>query len=298
MLRFGVIGYPVAHSLSPQIHGATFRAIGLEAISEKIEVPPDSLASFMSGFRKKFAGVNVTIPHKETIMAFLDEIDGEAKAMGAVNTIVNRNGKLIGYNTDSYGAMMALREGLKKFTPVASATLPVDWQGEIPKDFLRGLRVIVLGAGGASRAVCFGVLKNGGELTILNRHPERAERIRQDFQPFFPPEKIVVGRLEDFDPRGTDILINTTPCGMTPNEKESPLSHLREKLEGSKPLVMDIVYRPLQTHFIQEAKETGCEVVTGERMFLYQACLGFELWTGKKAPFETMEKALYQEINH
>lgn len=297
MLHFGVIGYPVAHSFSPQVHGAAFKAAGIDAVSEKIEVRPEDLADFMEKFRKKFSGVNVTIPHKENIMAFLDEIDGEAKKIGAVNTIVNRDGKLIGCNTDSHGAMMALFEGIaKNELGKGSVTRgkPEAFRGE----FLSGKKIVVLGAGGASRAVCFGVLKNGGELTILNRHVERAREIANDFAGFFPDRKVIVGNISDFDARNCDILINTTSCGMAPDENETPLPDLKAKLQNTelRPLVMDIVYRPRETKFIREAKSAGCKIITGERMFLHQAARGFELWTGQKAPFEAMEKALYKAL--
>lgn len=281
MLRFGVIGYPVMHSFSPQVHGAAFQALGIDAVSEKIEVKPEELANFMKDFREKFAGVNVTIPHKEAIMEFLDEIDGEAQAIGAVNTIVNKNGMLIGYNTDVYGAIMALYEWLEKDSPPFET-------------FLSRKKVTVLGAGGASRAVCFGVLKHGAEsLTILNRHATRAKEIADDLGSLFFGHEIKVGNLSEFDVKNTDILINTTSCGMSPGENETSLPNVGVMLRHNKlPMVMDIVYRPRITRFLKEAKEAGCEIITGERMFLHQAAKGFELWIGQKAPFEVMEKVL------
>lgn len=287
MLRFGVIGYPVMHSLSPQVHGAAFQALGIDAISEKIEVKPKDLAEFMKDFREKFSGVNVTIPHKEAIMAFLDEIDGEAQAIGAVNAIVNKNGTLIGYNTDSYGAMMALYEKLEKDSPPFEA-------------FLLRKKVTVLGAGGASRAVCFGVLKHGAEsLMILNRHAERAKEIADDLGSLFFGHEIKVGNFSDFDPENIDMLINTTSCGMIPYENETPLNVTMSASKGDakKLLVMDIVYRPRMTRFLREAKEAGCEIITGERMFLHQAAKGFELWTGQKAPLKEMEEVLYKTLD-
>ncbi len=290
MLRFCVIGNPVLHSLSPQIHGAAFKALGIYAASEKLEIQPANLAAFMQEFRQKFAGMNVTIPHKQAVMDYLDEIDGEAQAIGAVNTVVNRNGKIIGYNTDSYGAMMALFEHI------------FGKREGMGKSFLDGKKAVVLGAGGASRAVSFGILKYGGSLNIQNRNIARAKEIADDFSGFFPGKEISAGTFGNFGAVGNfhaaaDILINTTPVGMSPNDSETPFP--KEKFSSIlKPnaIVMDIVYRPQKTRFIREAKEAGFSVITGERMFLHQAAMGFELWTSKKAPFEIMEKALYAAI--
>lgn len=278
MLRFGVIGYPVAHSLSPQIHKAAFQALGIEADFERLEVLPEKLEKFMNGFRKIYAGCNVTIPHKEKVIGFLDEIDGEAQAIGAVNTIVNRNGKLIGYNTDIYGAMEAFFEGCYP---------------ESRHIFFKGKRVTVLGAGGASRAVSFGVLKFGGNLRILNRRKDKAFEIAKDFAGFFPGRRIETGSLEEFDFNDADVVINTTPCGMHPKSNESSIMI---KGHGDGKIVMDIVYYPRQTKLIRDAANLGCKIITGERMFLLQGARAFEIWTGKKAPLETMEKVLYQAL--
>lgn len=285
---YAVIGYPVRHSLSPATHKAAFSHLKMDADYEAFEVAPADLPKFMDAFRKKYQGMNVTIPHKEAVMKYLDVIDPEATAMGAVNTVLNKNGKLFGYNTDSPGAMMALHEGI----------------GGDFKNFLEDKNVVILGAGGASRALTYGVLKYGGEVTLLNRHIEKAIELVDHFIKIFPRGVFHFGTLDDFDSIRSDIIINTTPVGMSPNDQESPLPNFKEKIleiphnghKPKRPLVMDIVYRPRFTRFIRTAQEVGCPIITGERMFLHQAALAFEIWTGQKPPIKVMEEAIMKSL--
>ncbi|MBI2638242.1 shikimate dehydrogenase [Candidatus Peregrinibacteria bacterium] len=236
-----VIGYPIKHSLSPKLHNAAFRKLKIPARYEAVEVKPRDLAKFMRDYRARYAGGNVTIPHKQTIMKYLDRVSPEAKKIGAVNTIVNREGKLIGYNTDVFGAMFSLQK--------------------IGRVALRNKKVMVLGAGGAARAVVHGLKKAGASVTILNRTLAHAKKLASDF-------RCAYAALKDFQKctsRGLDILINTTSVGMWPN--------------------MDIIYRPRITQLLRDAKAAGCKIITGDHMFLAQAAKSFELWTGARPKF-------------
>lgn len=279
MKYFCVIGHPIKHSLSPRIHNAWFKKKRIKANYKAVEVLPENLAIFMKNFREEFAGANVTIPHKQTVMKFLDWISPEARLIGAVNTIVNRKGKLCGYNTDIVGAMNALKKAGKVWT-------------------LTGKRVVVLGAGGAARAVVYGLVKAGACVRVLNRTPAHAKKLMNELGAKKSKNSYgkIVGSLEDFDPSDCDILINTTSVGMWPNIKDSPLpdfkvrmkkranSHAefppwqggRAKKMSKKVVVMDIIYRPRITKLLRDAQSAGCKIITGDHMFLAQAKKSFE----------------------
>lgn len=251
-----VIGYPIVHSLSPKLHNAAFRKLKIPARYEAVEVKPRDLAKFMRGYRERYAGGNVTIPHKQTVMKYLDRISPESRKIGAVNTIVNRRGKLIGYNTDVFGAMFALQK-----------------TGRI---FLQRKKIIVLGAGGAARAVVYGLKKAGASVTILNRTLAHAKKLAKGFG-------CECGRLKDFKKiaaRGFDILINTTSVGMWPKVSQTSLpkffAHWRPAV--GRHVVMDVIYRPRMTQLLRDAKRAGCKIITGDHMFLAQAKKSIELW--------------------
>lgn len=245
MKKYCVIGYPIKHSLSPKIFNRAFKKLKIPARYEACEVRLENLAKFMRGFREKYSGANVTIPHKEKIIKFLDKLSPEAKKIGAVNVIVNKGGKLIGHNTDCFGAMKALKSAVKN---------------------LRGKNATVLGAGGAARAIIYGLKKAGARIAILNRTLSRAKKLARDF-------KCKFGGIEDFNPLECDILINATSVGMWPNIKETPFVQLKNLLRylKTKPIVMDIIYRPLLTKFLRDAKQVGCRIIIGDKMFLSQA---------------------------
>lgn len=255
MKHYCIIGYPLGHSLSPKIHNHWFRFKKIHAHYEACEVKPKHLAQFMRTYREKFAGGNITIPHKEKIMRFLDAISPEVRDIGAVNTIVNKNGMLIGYNTDIFGFLYALKKVFRKS--------------------LRNKKVIVLGAGGASRAIMYGLKKNGAHIVILNRTISHAKKLARIFT-------CTYGSLDDFNPIQCDILINATSVGMM-KKGESPIPSLKEKIKNieEKPLVMDIVYRPRMTKFLHDAKSAGCKIITGDKMLLAQAAKSFQLWNGQ-----------------
>ena len=256
---FGIIGHPVAHSMSPAMHHAAFRALGLNAVYLAFDVT--DLDAALSGVRGLgIKGVSITIPHKEAVLRFLDEIDPVAQRIGAVNTIVNRSGRLSGINTDCTGALSAIEE-------VTS---------------LRGRKVLVLGAGGAARAVCAGLADRGAAVHVANRTPERARALAEAFN-------LTWSGLERLGDIEADILINTTSIGMGPDYNETPME---KGFLGSFEVVMDIVYSPLKTRLLKEAGDAGCKTINGLNMLLYQAEAQFEFWTGQKAPRDSMKGAL------
>jgi len=261
---YGIIGHPVGHSLSPAIHNAAFRAIGKNAVYLAFDVT--DLLGAIGGIRALgIKGLSVTIPHKEAIVGLLDEIDPVASRIGAVNTVVNGDGHLVGTNTDWMGAVRALQEVTD----------------------LEGKEVLVLGAGGASRAVCIGLMDMGvAGIHIANRTPERARALAEVCNASW-------SGLDGISGIEASILINTTSVGMTPNVNETPIP---SKLLPRFQVVMDIVYSPTKTRLLREASKAGCKVVRGLNMLLYQGVTQFELWTGESAPVAVMEQALHESI--
>lgn len=262
-LLFGVIGKPVSHSMSPAMHNAAFSASGINGVYLAFDVS-DVEGTLRAVRALGIKGLSVTIPHKLSVMDYLDFIDPDAKAIGAVNTVVNNDGRLEGYNTDCSGAVMAILE----------------------KTGLKGKRVVLCGAGGAARAIAFGVKKEGAELVILNQIREEGEKLASDTGSVYRP-------LEDFPEDGCDIIINSTPLGMSPNIDASPVN---PDVFRSSMTVMDIVYNPLQTKFLKDAAKAGCTVIDGTKMFIYQGAIQFELWTGEKAPFEIMSSVVLNKL--
>lgn len=260
---FCVIGKPVSHSLSPLMHNAAFDAAGYDGVYLAFEVA--DVASAVGGVRALgIKGASVTIPHKVSVMAHLDDIDETARRIGAVNTIVNNGGKLMGYNTDCHGAVAALEE----------------------KTEIRGKRLLIIGAGGASRAIGFGMAAAGAHVGLCNRSEEKARRLARELAASFFP-------LEDIEHEAWDILINTTSVGMMPKTDDMPLP---ESLLQPGRVVMDIVYNPLKTLLLEKAEEKGCITVDGAAMFIRQGVRQFELWTGLTAPLSVMEEAVRKAL--
>jgi shikimate dehydrogenase len=268
----GIIGDPIGHSLSPEMQNAAFEAEGLNFIYLPFRVKKEDLGDAISGIRAlNIRGLNVTIPHKVHVIPFLDEIDILAEKIGAVNTIVNEKGILKGYNTDASGFMKTLQE--QNIEP-------------------RHKNITVLGAGGAARSIAFVLAESGARLTILNRHPETAQdladNLNRAFGIFVKAVKLSSRTLaESLD--GADILVNTTSVGMLPDIDSTPVP---ENLIKSGLIVVDIIYNPLQTRLLKEAEKKGARVISGIEMLIWQGALAFELWTGKKAPLETMRKVV------
>ena len=252
---FGIIGYPLSHSLSPIMHNRAFEEKGINAIY--LYFPCRFVEGVVSGMKAlSIKGLSVTIPHKESICKYLDEIDPIARKIGAVNTLVNRDGRIIGYNTDAYGAIRAIKERTE----------------------VQGKDVLIIGAGGAARAIAFALKEEGANLFIANRSRERGERLSKDVKAEF----FLFSQIPE---RRFDIIIQTTPVGMYPNVDEIPVS---DKILKEGTVVMDIVYNPMETKFLKIAKERGCNVISGVDMFVYQGARQFELWTGRDAPVDLM----------
>ena len=260
---FGLIGNPVAHSLSPVMHNQAFAATGYNGVYLAFRVTDPAAA--IKGIRAlNFKGVSVTLPHKVAVMDYLDEVDETAAHIGAVNTIVNSQGRLIGYNTDCQGALQALRT----------------------RTTIKDKSVALIGAGGAARAIGFGLMAAGGRVTILNRTRASGEGLAADLQAEFLP-------LYAWQPDQYEILINTTPIGMHPETDATPIP--KEDLSKDM-VVMDIVYNPLDTRLLREAAAKKCRTINGVAMFVFQGAHQFELWTGQKAPVDVMQQAVLKVL--
>jgi shikimate dehydrogenase len=270
-----VIGDPVEHSLSPIMHNAAFEALDLDYVYLAFQVKEEQVASALVGmWALGIHGLNVTMPHKNTVISQLDEVDRDAKLLCSVNTILNKNGKLWGFSTDGEGAVKALKaNGVN----------------------LKDKRVLLLGAGGAARAIAYALAREAGELVILNRTEIQAESLAC-FLTRETNKKIVSGGLNsaaiEANMPKTDILINATSVGMNPHHTQSPVS---PKLLRKDLVVMDIVYNPVETKLAKDAKAAGAKVVSGVEMLIYQGAASFEIFTDKSAPVEVMRKAA---LNH
>lgn len=251
-----VIGHPIAHSKSPLIHGTWLEAYGVEGSYTAFDIAPEDLPDFLARIRAgEFAGGNVTIPHKEAVMALCDTVDPLARRIGAVNTLVHENGALLGRNTDYLGFLANLDAGAP------------GWDAALES-------VIVLGAGGAARAIIVALLERGAaRIDLLNRSPARAETLAAEFGP-----RVVPGVLEDFASRAPSaaLLVNTTSIGMG----GSAFENLDLAVLPPHAVVSDIVYTPLITPLLASAQARGLHIVDGLGMLLHQAAPGFEAWFG------------------
>lgn len=273
-----IFGDPVEHTLSPAIHNAAFESLGLNLVYSAFHVRPSDLKAAVASIRALgFAGANITIPHKEKVMRFLDVVDRHAREIGAVNTVVNKKGRLTGYNTDGAGYILSLREET----------------GFV----VRGKKVVILGAGGASRAI-FRALLDAGPATVVisNRTPKRAEGLAKEFGKLFKRTEIRTVPFEKgslgAEARDADLVVNTTSLGMTGQGRlDFPVASLPK---GS--VVSDIVYRPLLTDLLKKARSRGLKTHDGLSMLVRQGAIGFELWTGKKAPVKLMKKAALKAL--
>jgi len=256
---FGVIGDPVSHSLSPIMHNAAFSDIGYNAVYLAFHVT--DLPSAIRGVKGLgIKGLSVTIPHKVPIIDMLDEIDETAKKIGAVNTVANKNGKLCGYNTDCLGAIHALRE----------------------KTDIQNKNVVMIGAGGAARAIGFGISSEGGNLTIVNILEDEGKTLSKILGvPYY--------HLSEFKKLEYDILINTTPVGMFPETDKIPVEPT-DLVPGK--VVMDIIYNPLKTALLKECEKIGCSIIDGVSMFVHQGAAKFEIWTEIKSTIGIMRKTV------
>ncbi|AWB45464.1 shikimate dehydrogenase [Paenibacillus sp. CAA11] len=274
-MLLGVMGDPIAHSKSPVMHQAALRQTGIPGDYVRLHITADQLGEAILSIRTLgFRGVNVTVPHKVKVMAFLDEIDPAAAAVGAVNTIVNNNGRLTGYNTDGIGYIRSLKEEA------------------VPE--LSGKTVVVLGAGGAARGVIHALLTEGPRTVIVaNRTKETASKLCEEWQKLGSLEACSLEELSEWVPQA-DVVINTTSVGMSPRIEESPLD--TSLLPGGT-VVSDLIYNPLKTRLLREAELRGCRIHSGLGMFVYQGAYAFEYWTGQPAPIPAMRNAVLEQLD-
>jgi shikimate dehydrogenase len=271
-----IIGDPVEHSLSPVMHNAAFKELELNLVYVAFAVTRSELKEAISGAKIfGFRGLNVTMPHKNAVIKYLDETDSMAKSIGAVNTILNDRGRFVGFNTDGVGALRALKEN-----GVSS----------------EGKKLLLLGAGGAGKAIAFQATQEVEELVIVNRTLEKAEKLAETLRKKF--DKKVRGRAYSSavlkeEMKDTDVLVNATSVGMHPDVHESlvPKSLLKPDL-----CVMDIIYSPLKTKLVKDAEAAGAKVVSGLDMLIYQGAIAFEIWTNKSAPVEVMKRAALTKL--
>lgn len=267
----GLIGDPIEHSVSPSMHNAAFKELGLDYVYVAFKVAQNSLPKAIEGMKSLgLEGGNVTIPHKSAVTEHLDEIDDSARKIGAVNTIKREGQRLKGFNTDGTGALKALK-------------------GEIGE--IEDKNVLLLGAGGAGRAIAFTLAETGADLTISNRTASKAKKLVSEIE-----EK--TGRKAEQIPQEeenlaetiqkSDILINSTSVGMHPNEDETLVE---AEMMHSDLTVMDIVYNPIRTRLLREAEKVGAKTIKGLEMLVRQGALSFEIWTDEEPPVETMKDA-------
>lgn len=276
MIRLGLIGYPVSHSLSPKIQNAALKASGLEGEYSLFPVHPDdqqSLQDLLARVRSgAMTGFNVTIPHKQKVIEYLDELTPTAKTIGAVNIIYLREHKLIGDNTDAGGFLA----DLKKFLAGAQSKI-----GN-PKS------AIVLGAGGSARSIVYALLQDDWQITIAARRLEQAQQLAQSFT----NHELRITNYEPatFQLSNLQLIVNTTPLGMTPNIDQSPLP---ENISLSKnTMIYDLVYNPRETRLVQDARAQGLCATTGLGMLIEQAALGFQVWTGISPELDVLWNAV------
>ena len=272
---YGIFGHPVSQSLSPAMHNAAFSCLGLDCVYLAFDVDPQNIDKAVSSIRALgICGINVTIPHKQSVMAGLDEIAPEASMVGAVNTIVNENGRLKGYNTDVSGVLRALESELE-FSPL-------------------GKNIFIVGAGGASRAVIVAMCMGGARsVAVVNRTYLKTQNLSEEFSPHFDDIGFSAAPLDDSGQvselmEQADIVINCSSAGMGEIE---PLS-LPLDLLGQNCVVYDLVYKPPVTPLVRDSRALGLRAESGLGMLLYQGVDAFEIWTGEDAPVEVMREAL------
>ena len=276
----GVIGDPIEHTMSPVMHNAAFKKLGLDYLYVPFRVRKEELGKAVEGMRAlNIRGLNVTIPHKVAIIPLLDKLDPLVEKIGAVNTIVNDGGVLTGYNTDATGFLQALLE--EEVEP-------------------EGKNIVILGAGGASRAVSFILAERGASLVILNRQLEldwAEELARRISQSFNKEVKALILNEENLAVvlERADVLVNATSVGMSPKIDETPVP---ARLLKPGLIIFDILYNPIQTRLMKEAEAAGAQTIGGLDMLVWQGALAFEKWTGHKAPYDLMKREVIKALGH
>jgi shikimate dehydrogenase len=271
---YGVMGDPISHSMSPIMHNSAFNQLGISAKYMAFHVTPDRLPSAVDGIRGLgISGINVTIPHKVSIMNHLDEIDPLALKIGAVNTVVNENGKLKGYNTDGVGFVHGLKELLREVN-------------------ISSQSILLIGAGGAAKAIYFSLLADGvHNIDIANRTVTNAQNLINSQSASYSKALSLENAEQAL--ANYDIVINTTSIGMYPIVDEVPIE-LGKLKNGA--VISDIIYNPLETKWLKQARELGAVTQNGVDMFIYQGALSFEKWTGIYPDIEHMRKVVLTKL--
>lgn len=275
MIKLGLIGFPVSHSLSPKIQNAALKACGLDGEYSLYPIAPDdmqALKSLLDRVRSgEMTGLNVTIPHKQNVIQFMDELTSTAKAVGALNVIYMRENRLIGDNTDAAGFLA----DLKKFLTTEPQSL-----GD--------LNALVLGAGGSARSVVYALCNDGWNVTVAARRIEQTQQLASSFTQY----AIRITSVADLRLLTFDLIVNTIPLGMTPNVDQSPLPENVTLAPHTK--IYDLVYNPRETKLVKDARAQGLSATTGIGMLIEQAALGFELWTGIKPPKDILYNSVVE----
>ncbi|MFX0032963.1 MAG: shikimate dehydrogenase [Candidatus Hodarchaeota archaeon] len=272
----GVIGHPIEHSMSPIMHNAAIQDLRLNYVYIAFDIHPNTLKKAIKGIKTlNIKGVNVTLPHKERIIKFVDVLDDIAQKIKTINTIKNEDGILKGRNTDVEGAKKALLDAGCK---------------------IAGKQVLLLGAGGAAKAISYAIASEVEKIIIINRTKDRAKRLVNDLKneiEFDIESKEYTDAIIREEINSSDILINTTPIGMFPNKEISPISknYLHNRL-----FVFDVIYNPLETQLLRDSKEIGCRILGGLDMLVNQGALAFEWWTNKKPNIELMKTKVIEYL--
>lgn len=271
-----VIGHPIEHSMSPIMHNAVIQDLGLDYLYIAFDVPPNKLKVAIKGLKTlNIKGINVTLPHKEKAIKFIDKVDEIAQKIGAINTIKNEDGFLIGRNTDAEGANKALLDSGCEIT---------------------GKNVVIIGAGGAAKAISYSLASDTNKITIINRSKDRAKNLvrelksKMDLNIEFKKYSEIILKEEITN---ADILINATPVGMFPTIDKSPVS---KKVLHRDLFVFDLIYNPLETQLIKDSKEIGCQTLSGLDMLVNQGALAFEWWTNRKPNLELMKLRIIEYL--
>jgi shikimate dehydrogenase len=269
MAQFGLVGHPVSHSMSKIMHEAAYRSLGIKHRYDLFDVSEMELARFMSN--ADFQGLNITIPHKVSVMAHLDSVEEEAKKIGSVNTIHFKKGRKIGYNTDVYGFMKTAEKAKIK---------------------LKDRKVLVLGSGGAGRGIAFKLSIEGANVSLYDTDASRARMLSEDIKEKTGNETITNTNLRE-GVLWADVLVNATPVGMHPRKDTTPVdkSMLKPQMD-----VIDIVYNPVKTRLLEDAQSIGCKTAGGVDMLVYQGAKAFQIWFSIEPPVEIMKKAVVSSL--
>lgn len=274
----GVIGWPIEHSVSPPMHNAAFRALGLDWCYVPFPVHPEHVREALVGARALgLKGLNATIPHKQALLSLMDDLTPEARAIGAVNTVILRDERMIGHNTDAAGFLRALREA--GFAPERCFAL-------------------VLGAGGAARAVVYALCSVGAQVMVLNRTVSRARALADAFSRMIPNARLAAGALDQETlasvSRQAQLIINTTPLGMWPQVDASPWPE--EIAFPQQAFLFDLIYNPRETRLMRQARASGAKAVDGLGMLVHQGAEAFYLWSGVQPPTDVMYAACLEAL--